>query len=115
MNDSSGKEWVPVDTFGARLALIRQRMQWNVKEAAEACGLVDQSWRNWEDGMSPRKVHDVARQIAERTGCDYTWLVAGGPLRSRCFSAIAGTLGQLPLFEDGGPAWSDRATLRVAG
>lgn len=73
--------WVPSDTFGARLALLRQRMRWNTQTAAEECDLNPESWRQWERGRHPRDIHDVARKIAERTGCDYTWLMVGGTLR----------------------------------
>lgn len=72
--------WTADDgTFGARLALIRQRMQWgNVKEAAIACGLPPESWRTWErDGVAPRRIVDIAEQIAAKTGCDYLWLLTG--------------------------------------
>lgn len=79
--------WVPVDTFGARLALIRQKLGgWNVKKTAQFCGLDDQTWRNWEAGTSPRDYEDVCRLIAKAVGCSEAWLKAGGPLRSRCFS-----------------------------
>ena len=76
--------WVPNDeAFGARLALVRQRMGWgNVKEAALACGLPTQSWRTWErDGVQPRRLVEVASLIADRTGCDLGWLLAGSRLR----------------------------------
>jgi hypothetical protein len=76
----TAKGWTADDsTFGARLALIRQRMGWgNVKEAATACGLPAESWRTWErDGVGPRRLIDVAEVISERTGCDFGWLVAG--------------------------------------
>ena len=72
--------WTADDsTFGARLALVRQRMQWgNVKEAALACGVPTESWRTWErDNRSPRNIVQIARRIAERTGCDYLWLLLG--------------------------------------
>src|SRR5262245_5430234 len=70
--------WVPELTFGARLALIRHRMGWNIKEAAAACGLPAQSWRGWEvDGHLPRRYITIAMAIANRTGCDYLWLVHG--------------------------------------
>lgn len=65
-------------TFGARLALVRQRMDWNVKEAARECGVPGASWRTWErDGVQPRDKDEIAWRIAERTGCDYGWLLAG--------------------------------------
>jgi transcriptional regulator with XRE-family HTH domain len=80
MMESRRSGWIADDsTFGARLALVRQRMGWgNVKEAADACGIPVESWRRWErDNRAPRDVADVAWQIAERTGADYGWLLAG--------------------------------------
>ena len=78
------EEWIPEDTFGARLALIRQHLGgWNVARTAELCGLDDQRWRNWEAGRSrPRDYPLVCRQIAARTGVSFIWVLAGGPLRS---------------------------------
>lgn len=76
--------WIPDDsTFGARLALIRQRMGWgNVKEAATACGLPTESWRTWErDGVEPRGLQRIATQISTATGCDLAWLMGGPALR----------------------------------
>lgn len=69
--------WRPADTFGSRLAWIRQELHWNVKQAADACGLPDQSWRNWEDGRSPRSMSDVVQAIAAATGVDRDWLMWG--------------------------------------
>lgn len=80
----TAQAWIPDDsTFGARLALIRQRMAWgNVKEAAVACGIPVQSWRTWErDGVEPRGLQRIATQIAAATGCDLVWLMGGSALR----------------------------------
>jgi hypothetical protein len=68
-------------TFGARLALVRQRMQWNIKQAARECGIPAASWGTWEDGALPRRYTENCRLIANRTGCDYGWLVDGPHLR----------------------------------
>lgn len=76
--------WTADDsTFGARLALVRQRMGWgNVKEAAVNCGVPTESWRTWErDGVEPRRIVEIAATIADRTGCDYGWLLTGPRLR----------------------------------
>ena len=86
--------WVPTDaTFGARLALIRQHMQWgNVQEAALACGLPVASWRNWErDGRLPRDLISISGKIASATGCDQSWL-AGLPQPSTGTSLLTWTL-----------------------
>ena len=85
--DHAGDGWVAEDTWGARLALVRQRMGWNYEQAGQACTIEPETWRQWEKvGRSPRKIHEVARRIADVSGANYVWLMAGGPLRSRCFS-----------------------------
>ncbi|AZF93614.1 immunity repressor [Gordonia phage Eyes] len=73
--------WVPAaDSFGARLALVRQRMGWNAKEAALACGIAQASWREWEvRNRLPRQFEESAKKIAETTGCDLMWLMTGRP------------------------------------
>lgn len=68
---------MPELTFPARLALVRNRMGWNGKEAALACGLPPQSWRNWESGKRPHDYEQVCRAIAARTGCSLMWLLTG--------------------------------------
>lgn len=74
--------FVPRDTFGVRLAILRADLGgWNVKRAADACGINDQSWRTWEAGTAkPRDLEGVCRSIADATGVDYVWLMVGGPL-----------------------------------
>lgn len=82
----TAKGWMPDDsTFGARLALIRQRMQWgNVREAAVACGIPTESWRTWErDNVTPRRLVEMCTLIAQRTGCDLGWLIAGPAMVGR--------------------------------
>lgn len=76
---TSERGWVPSDTaFAARLALVRHKMGWNAKEAALACGLSAQSWRNWETGgMRPHDYAQVCQAIAARTGANVEWLALG--------------------------------------
>jgi hypothetical protein len=53
-------------------------MGWNAKEAAMACGISPQSWREWElAGRHPRDYENVCKQIAARTECDLVWLMTG--------------------------------------
>lgn len=85
--EQATEPWTANDaTFGARLALIRQRMAWgNVKEAALICGIPPQSWRTWErDGVMPQggRYFAICAQIARASGCDYGWLVDRRPSRS---------------------------------
>lgn len=77
---SDARGWTADDsTFGARLALIRQRQGWgNVKEAAIACGIATETWRTWErDGVLPRNYAQVCQRISEATGADHYWLLTG--------------------------------------
>jgi transcriptional regulator with XRE-family HTH domain len=73
--------WVPaIESFGARLVLIRHEMGWNAKEAALACGIAAQNWREWEQsGRRPRDYEGICKQIAARTKCDLIWLMTGTP------------------------------------
>jgi hypothetical protein len=74
--------WVPdIANFATRLVLVRHELGWNAKEAALACGIKAQSWREWELlGRQPRDYEAVCRQIAARTGVDLVWLSLGiGP------------------------------------
>jgi hypothetical protein len=77
--DAVERGWVPSDeSFSARLALVRNRLGWNMKEAALACGLPPSSWMHWEsDGKHPRNYTDVCQTISARTGADYAWLALG--------------------------------------
>jgi len=74
-----GSVWVPsTEAFGTRLAMVRQHEGWNAKEAAIACGLPQQSWRDWElRGARPRDLLAVCRAITDRTGVDLYWLLTG--------------------------------------
>lgn len=81
--------WVPdASTLGARLALIRQRMGWNITEAARECHVHAESWRLWEQqGREPRRLVTIAMAIATRTGVDLDWLVYGPNKGSRLTSS----------------------------
>jgi transcriptional regulator with XRE-family HTH domain len=81
MSITTETAWIPsTKTFGARLALVRWRMGWNVKEAALACGLNESNWRGWElDGRLPHKLNEVAGKIAKSTGVSKYWLIEGDP------------------------------------
>jgi hypothetical protein len=110
---AAGGGWVPdATTFGARLALIRQRMEWgNVKEAALACGLPVESWRNWErDGRQPRDYMRVCQAVAEHTGVDVTWLAVGpqtGLPRKDSNLQPAGNGTLAGIFDWSVPSWHD--------
>lgn len=71
--------WIPNDdTLGARLALVRWRMGWNMKQAALAVGVPAATWRLWEaENAQPRNLVEIAERIADRVNCDFDWLLRG--------------------------------------
>lgn len=102
--------WVPdLSTFGARLALVRQRMGWtNIKEAAVACAISPETWRRWEAGrFEPRQLVNACMKIAGVTGVDYRWLALGPDTRAEAPAATVGvthgypTIGQRVIITSG--------------
>lgn len=97
--------WIPTDeTLGARLALVRQRFGWNMKEAALACAIPQGSWREWElRGRVPRDYPEMMRRIAARTQVDLLWLMTGdgstGPGNDGAPAMKAGAHGGLPRLD----------------
>jgi hypothetical protein len=72
-------DWIPrIEDFATRLVLIRHEMGWNLKEAALACDIRAQSWREWElEHRKPRDYEQICRKISERSGCNFVWLMTG--------------------------------------
>lgn len=71
-------------------------MKWNVSEAGVAIGVSGQTWRNWEEGKGCRTMPETCRKIAEVSGCDYRWLIAGGPHCSLEFGLTCADLPRWP-------------------
>lgn len=70
--------WIPdTNTFGARLALVRWRMGWNLKEAERECDITQNLWSNWETGSMPRNYLEAVAKIVWRTKVDRLWLMTG--------------------------------------
>lgn len=72
------RDWVPdLESFAARMALVRHAMGWNLKEAAVKCGLAVNAWARYEEGMRPRDLVNVVEKIATATGVHRSWLAFG--------------------------------------
>lgn len=69
--------WVPQDTFATRLLTMRRELGKTQKEAADACGLDDGSWSNWENGTRPQKLIEVVEAICRTFNVDREWLIWG--------------------------------------
>lgn len=77
-SEAIGTNWIPdTSTFGARLALVRWRMGWNLKEAATECNVGQNSWGNWEEGAMPRNYVEIVNRIVLRTRVNKLWLIDG--------------------------------------
>lgn len=78
MNTKPEANWIPdASTFGARLALVRWRMGWNIREAERECGLSQNTWAGWEHGATPRDFVEVVSKIHWATGVNRVWLMTG--------------------------------------
>jgi len=71
---------IPADTFSNRLLLARKLAGLSQREAAAAAGVNYGSWSNWENGMRPLDLLDVAQRIASALDVDFNWLLLGGSL-----------------------------------
>ena len=74
---STATAWIPTETFGTRLVMVRRHLGWGQSEAAEKCGLDQRSWSTWERGASPRNAAQIVAKIAATTGADRDWLMWG--------------------------------------
>lgn len=80
---STDTAWTPRNTFPERLALVRNHHGWNMKEAANACGISPATWRTWEAGASPHNYVGICQQIAERAEVDFMWLLSGASMANQ--------------------------------
>lgn len=70
--------WIPVDSFGHRLVLVRHELGLTQQEAADRCGIQRATWGFWEaKGASPRRMHEVVATISNVLGVDRHWLMWG--------------------------------------
>jgi transcriptional regulator with XRE-family HTH domain len=77
---STQPQWVPEDTFGTRLVILRRQLGLSVEEMAERCGQKAATWSTWERGAAPRSMASVVAAISLATGVSRDWLMWGGPL-----------------------------------
>lgn len=69
--------WVPSNTFGTRLLLVRRELGITVKDAAAKCGLHYATWSTWENGRKPADMAAVVEAISDGLGVDRAWLMWG--------------------------------------
>lgn len=77
---TSPEAWIPTDSFGHRLLLLRTEKKMTAEEIADLCGIPRPTWLSWEKGVRPRGFEEKVQDIADATGADRYWLAFGGPL-----------------------------------
>lgn len=71
------EEWIPPETFGGRLLLIRSALRVTVEEAAARCNLKTATWSTWERGARPRDMVNAVDAISRNLGVNRDWLMWG--------------------------------------
>lgn len=62
------KNWIPANTFAARLTHLRKELGLNGIAFAELCGFDSGTFNNWEHGRVPRDQAKVVEAISKATG-----------------------------------------------
>lgn len=86
----SAGAWIPADTFGTRLFIIRRQKGLTVEAIAKLCGVAHPTWTTWENGAKPRDLVAAIEKISAAVGVDKQWLMWGGPLESDRLSRFFG-------------------------
>lgn len=69
--------WIPKDSFGLRLVMVRRQLGLTVEQAAKATGMAHPTWSTWERGALPRDMVKAVSQIAAALGVNQEWLMWG--------------------------------------
>jgi transcriptional regulator with XRE-family HTH domain len=70
--------------FGDRVRKARQHIDMTATELSLKLGLSKTAVTYWEHGGRPRDLVDVAMKVADITGVDLMWLLAGDSSTRRC-------------------------------
>lgn len=77
MTTQTAETWIPEDTFGSRLLLLRRHRHMTVEQIAKLCGIAQPTWTTWENGARPRDFLKAVQKITAATGVDRNWLLWG--------------------------------------
>lgn len=69
--------WIPEQTLGDRLMLIRRKLNLTQRQAADQSGVPFGSWQGLEDGRDARGLDWKITSISETFGVDRAWLMWG--------------------------------------
>lgn len=73
-------DWVPRDTLGARVVVIRHSLGLSRRQLSQLTGITENALQGLEEGRSPHRLPDKIQAIHEATGVSREWLMWGGPL-----------------------------------
>lgn len=90
MSAQAAEAWIPADTFGMRLVMIRREKGLTVEQAAKAAGIAHPTWSTWERGAHPRDMAKAVAAIATALGVNRDWLMWGAT-SSRLFRSTPST------------------------
>lgn len=77
MTAQTTEAWIPQDSFGSRLLLLRREKHLTVEQIAKLCGIAQPTWTTWENGARPRDFLNAVTKIVDATGVDRDWLLWG--------------------------------------
>lgn len=77
MTAQTTEAWIPQDSFGSRLLLLRREKHMTVEQIAKLCGIAQPTWTTWENGARPRDFLTAVTKIVDATGVDRDWLLWG--------------------------------------
>lgn len=91
----TNQAFIPGETFGSRLHLLRHEKRISSDKMAEICGVTGNAVLAWERGSSPKNMAEIVMKIVEATGVDRDWLLWGETSRyekdlEKAFSRDAG-------------------------
>ena len=95
--------WIPSDSFGTRLRIVRHQKRLSAEQIGEVCGVTKSTVGDWERGSNPKNMAQIVLKISEATGVDRDWLMFGTDAYdndpfSQAFSRDAG-IPELTLFD----------------
>ena len=80
MTTAMQTDWVPQDTLGARVVVIRHSLGLSRRQLSQMTGITENALQGIEEGRSPHRLPEKIQAIHDATGVSREWLMWGGPL-----------------------------------
>ena len=69
--------WIPEETFGDRINLLRRRKKITTREMAEVLGCSQKAIVYWEHGSVPKNMRQIVLKLSNEYHVDPIWLMWG--------------------------------------